>query len=48
MQNSKRDFEENHVANEQLKRNVHKVLDVNFPENVTTEFHITCNEWGHV
>lgn len=44
----KKDFEPNDVEHEKLECDAHKGLDINFPENVDIEFHITSHECNHV
>lgn len=44
--NGKRDFKKNIVAHEKLKRDIHKVLNVHFCENVAAKCHLTYNECG--
>lgn len=43
-----REFEQNRVEHEKLKREFGKVFDANPPENVGTEFDLTCIECGRV
>lgn len=44
---AKRDFGPNHVARENLKRDIYKRLYLNFPEILASKFDLTCNEWSN-
>lgn len=47
LHNSKREFEQNHVTHERLKREIHKGHDVNFPGNIGTKFDLMWKECVH-
>lgn len=41
---AKRDFEQNRMPHEKLKRDIPKSIDVNFPTNVATVLDLMSNE----